>query len=243
MRNTVLFLTLMGFPCMIAAQAVNPTPAPVVHSLEACIYDLETLQLIPNAELRMVGVGHGLQFFQQLDTSCIRATLPDSRYISVRASASNYMTINDQIVLDTISDSTYFLKEYYLTPAKVRIGCGPPIVLFAESSAQFTTEADSVLNEVYLMMIDNPTMVIEVRGHSDTQEAPKLAETRSHSVRDYLVAKGVKRNRIQPVAKGASEPLITSNEIRKMANEEERERAHSMNRRVEFKAIGFDAEP
>jgi len=239
LRTVVFVLTLSGLSCRTAAQSLSPTP--VIHRLEACIYDRLTQQLIPNAEMAMVGVGHGLEVYHQLDTGCVHSALPDARHISIRVSAPSHMVIHDQIDLDTNSVSTVFVKEYYLDPAKVIVD-GPPIVRFPVNSASFTNATDSMLHEVYLMMIDNPTMVIEVRGHADAFEDSTISETRSHVVRDYLVAHGIRRQRVKSVAMGASEQLITSMELNRMSGEEEREMARSLNRRVEFKVIGFDAE-
>jgi OmpA-OmpF porin, OOP family len=87
------------------------------------------------------------------------------------------------------------------------------------------------LDEVVLMLKNNPRMVIQLEGHTDTRGNAsanlKLSEDRVKSVKAYLVSKGGSKGRIKTKAFGGSMPI----------SKEETEAAHALNRRVELRVL------
>ena len=81
------------------------------------------------------------------------------------------------------------------------------------------------------MLHSNPNMVIQLEGHTDTRGDAKLnlklSEQRVDAVRDYLIRRGVKKERVKLKAFGGSQPL----------SKENTEEAHKLNRRVEVRII------
>jgi len=104
-------------------------------------------------------------------------------------------------------------------------------LIFHLQSSVISSESYAELNNVAQMMHDNPKMVIQLEGHTDTRGDKnlnlKLSEDRVESVRNYLVKKGVSKSRIKLKAFGGSQPLSTENT----------EEAHKINRRVEVRII------
>jgi outer membrane protein OmpA-like peptidoglycan-associated protein len=72
---------------------------------------------------------------------------------------------------------------------------------------------------------------IQVIGHTDSKADDAfnqgLSERRAAAVVEYLVGKGVERERLEPVGKGESEPIADNDS----------EKGRAKNRRVEFKII------
>jgi outer membrane protein OmpA-like peptidoglycan-associated protein len=81
------------------------------------------------------------------------------------------------------------------------------------------------------MMTDNPSMTIQLEGHTDYQgsakENMKLSQARVDAVKGYLTSRGVTRNRIKTKAFGGTEPLSRENTPE----------AHRLNRRVEMRIL------
>lgn len=104
-------------------------------------------------------------------------------------------------------------------------------LIFQQRSAIISPESYPELNTVADMLHSNPNMVIQLEGHTDTRGDAKLnlklSEQRVTSVRDYIVRRGVDKNRVKIKAFGGSQPLSREN------NEE----AHKLNRRVEVRII------
>ena len=91
-------------------------------------------------------------------------------------------------------------------------------LLFNSGSATLKSSAKSTLSEVASALTSNfPNKTIVVMGYTDTDQIKKsnfksnwhLAFDRAWSVRDYLVSKGVNKNRIAIESWGPTRPLST----------------------------------
>jgi outer membrane protein OmpA-like peptidoglycan-associated protein len=82
---------------------------------------------------------------------------------------------------------------------------------FDFDKAQIKPEFEPVLDVAVQELTDNPTVNVEVAGHTDavgTDEYNQgLSERRSNSVVDYLVSKGIDRSRLSPVGYGEAQPV------------------------------------
>lgn len=104
-------------------------------------------------------------------------------------------------------------------------------LIFQLRSAVISPESYPELNSVAQMLHDNPNMVIQLEGHTDTRgdkkENLKLSTERVDAVRDYLISRGVSKSRVKLKAYGGTMPLSTENT----------EEAHKLNRRVEVRIL------
>ena len=101
-------------------------------------------------------------------------------------------------------------------------------VFFHRASAEMLESSFPELDKLVYVMINNPDLEIEIRGHTDNvgfeEELLLLSEERAEAIRNYLVRKGVDASRMQFKGYGSSVPIASNNhpETRKL------------NRRVEF---------
>ncbi len=120
-------------------------------------------------------------------------------------------------------------------------------------------EAEPDLQVVFELMTEYPDMVVELGSHTDNRGNDAynkdLSQRRAESARRWLMRKGVARERIQAVGYGESVPqtvnaksaaqfsffkegdVLTPEYIDKLAAEEQKEAAHALNRRTEFKIV------
>ena len=87
------------------------------------------------------------------------------------------------------------------------------------------------LDKVIRFLTDNPTVKVEISGHTDNTGAAahnlQLSNSRAHAVADYLIKKGLDSKRFKQIGYGSQKPL--------QPNDSE---AHKQeNRRIEFKII------
>jgi OOP family OmpA-OmpF porin len=124
-------------------------------------------------------------------------------------------------------------KEIRLTPINVGETVKLDNVHFKQGAAELLPESYPVLDKLIKMMNDNPSMEIELSGHTDNVGDPKLnvklSEERVALIKKYLVSKGIHENRIQGKGYGGSQPIASN------AKEETRK----LNRRVDFKVTKF----
>ena len=104
-------------------------------------------------------------------------------------------------------------------------------LIFQVGKSKISEESYQELEIVHNMMSENGKMVIQLEGHTDYQgnekENLKLSQQRVDAVKQYLVSKGVNKNRIKTKAFGGTMPL----------SREESPEAHRMNRRVEMRIL------
>jgi outer membrane protein OmpA-like peptidoglycan-associated protein len=101
-------------------------------------------------------------------------------------------------------------------------------VFFNRSKYDLLSESFDELDTLAKHLKENPTMIIEIRGHTDSHgdsdDNLKLSENRAKAVKEYLISKKIEPNRIRCKGYGELKPIAS--------NASEETRKH--NRRVEF---------
>jgi len=89
-----------------------------------------------------------------------------------------------------------------------------PNLIFSANSAKLPDGCTTVLNELYNFLMENPTVRIELGGHSnnrcDTPYCNSLSEKRAKAVADQLIAKGIAPERVAFKGYGKSNPIATN---------------------------------
>lgn len=106
------------------------------------------------------------------------------------------------------------------------------------NSAVIRPDAALVLDELYKIMFEFPQMKIELSSHTDSRGDAKynqiLSQKRAQSAVDYLVSKGIDRDRMVAVGYGETKLLNKCSDGVECSPEE-----HQVNRRTEFKVLEF----
>ena len=101
-------------------------------------------------------------------------------------------------------------------------------VYFGSNQSSLTPEAKAELDRAAKIMQDNPGVVVELQGNTDSTGSPAynqaLAEKRAKAVSDYLKSKGINPNRLKTLSLGKSKPTASN----------ATEAGRSQNRRVDL---------
>lgn len=104
-------------------------------------------------------------------------------------------------------------------------------LIFEVGKSKIDPESYPELDLLVNMMLENPKMIIQLEGHTDYLGDPRanmrLSQQRVESVRDYVIGKGISKNRIRTKAFGGTQPLSRDNTPE----------AHRLNRRVEVRIL------
>jgi len=99
---------------------------------------------------------------------------------------------------------------------------------FELNRATILPDSFGLLDEVAMVIVDNPQIVVRIEGHTDNvgddNSNLRLSQNRAQAVLNYLVSRGVDRDRLIAVGFGESQPIDTNRTDAGRAN----------NRRVEF---------
>jgi peptidoglycan-associated lipoprotein len=120
------------------------------------------------------------------------------------------------------------------------------------------------LDKLVETLTDNPNVTIELMSHTDSRDTEEynqdLSQKRAQSVVQYLIEKGIEPARLSPKGYGESTPKVVDDTIaaqnpflksgtslseqyiNSLASEEQKEIAHQINRRTEFRVLRTDYE-
>jgi outer membrane protein OmpA-like peptidoglycan-associated protein len=111
-------------------------------------------------------------------------------------------------------------------------------ILFGYNDSCFLSESYSSLDSIVVFLEKNENLCIEVGVHTDSRFSDVystcLSCIRSKVIKSYLVSKGINANRITSKGYNAEQLIISDLEIKKLKTEAEKEKAHRLNRRLEF---------
>ena len=102
-------------------------------------------------------------------------------------------------------------------------------------------ESQNELDRLTKLLTDNLSIRIEISGHTDTRGSDtynkELSHNRAKAVVDYLIEKGIKKDRLEYMGYGEEKTIVSDAEIAKLRSSTAKEDAHQENRRTEFKIL------
>ena len=163
----------------------------------------------------------------------------------ITVSAPEYLNAKGNETTVGEEESKVFYHQYQLQPVDKPIKL--PEVLFDLAKWDLLPQSKDSLNFLYDILIDNPTITIELSAHTDSRDSDKknqvLSQKRAQSCVNYMIEKGIDAGRMNAKGYGESKPKITDAQIAKMNSKVEKEDAHQKNRRVEFSVLSDDYVP
>ncbi len=130
------------------------------------------------------------------------------------------------------SDETTFIPEEEIEVGKItRIDQ----LNFKADSFALNMDSYEVLDKIYEFLKKNKTITIEIGGHTNSippdDYCNELSENRAKAVADYLVEKGIPRERISYKGYGKTKPIATNKTTQ----------GRRENQRVEIKIVSIDS--
>lgn len=168
-------------------------------------------------------------------------SLPSGKNYGIAVKANGYLFHSENF--DIPADASYQEYEKIIYMKKVKVGESIVLrnIFFDLDKYSLKPESKTELDRLLQLLEDNPTLVIEISGHTDTQGSAeynqKLSEDRAKAVVDFLVAFGISRDRFTYKGYGESQPQVSDAEILKMKSKTQKDEAHAQNRRTEFKIL------
>lgn len=106
-------------------------------------------------------------------------------------------------------------------------------IFFETASAKLLPASTAELDRLKTMLQDNPTLSIQINGHTDNEGSNSynltLSNNRAQAVYDYLIKQGIATNRLKFKGFGETAPIATN----------ETPEGRQENRRTEFEILSF----
>lgn len=161
-----------------------------------------------------------------------KVVLPLEKNYALLAEAKGFISVEENIDLTLVKEYKEITKDLYLVPIEKDATVRLNNIFFERTKYLLLPESYPELNRIIKLLTDNPTLVIQLEGHTEVfgkkSDQYELAENRVKNVKRYLVEKGgIDAKRIKLKSFGGSRPL----------SREVTEEARAMNRRVEIRIL------
>lgn len=175
------------------------------------------------------------------------------------AGAKGYLNARQEFTADDAEEDAEYNVDFILA------SINKPVVIdnifYDFDKATLRPESRTALDEMVLVMNENPNITIELAAHTDRKGSEEyninLSKRRAQSVIDYLVEAGISPDRLQSQGYGKSRPktitkklarefpqfaegIILTPEYIETLTPENQEIADQINRRTEFQVLSID---
>jgi outer membrane protein OmpA-like peptidoglycan-associated protein len=181
-------------------------------------------------DLLETGINRGVAHSNAV-TGEYQIVLPSGNAYAYRATVPGYFSINKNVTIEANSLYTEMKVDLLLVPIETGQKIELNNVFFNQSVATLLESSFAELDRIVEILKENPSVQIQLDGHTDNQGNPALnvalSQSRVETVKTYFVAHGIDAKRIGTKSFGGSKP-IAPNDM-----EENRKK----NRRVEILVI------
>jgi outer membrane protein OmpA-like peptidoglycan-associated protein len=160
-------------------------------------------QVIPPVKVTIVDNENGTvlgTYHSDSKTGCFVFPLPSGKNNSIVLESEGYLPFSDNF--NTKNRLDFFEKQEAIEMRKIEKNAKVPLknIFFESDKASLTPESKVELNRIYAFLTDNPALQVKINNYIITRENTKhnkrLSEERAIAIENYLVEKGLDRNRI-----------------------------------------------
>lgn len=157
-----------------------------------------------------------------------KIVLPFGKNYGFMATADNYYSVTQNLNLSNLEAYQEMEVNLYLAPIQKDEAIRLNNIFFEFGKSVLKEESFPELNRLVKLLTDNPTITIEINGHTDDVGADadnlKLSQERAAAVVAYLNSKKIVANRLTSNGFGETKPIADN----------KTEEGRQLNRRVEF---------
>jgi len=240
---------------------------PVAFTLSGTVKDDRTLQFVPGARVDIVGsdgismtartADNGVYMFGKTQI------MPNTTY-EITVSKDNYFNSSGRVTTVGYEKSKDLIRDFMLEPIPEEPVVLPEI-LYDLAKWDLKPQYQDSLQGLITTLDENPTLIVELASHTDARDTYErndiLSQKRAQSVVDYLIERGIDPDRLIAKGYGERQPRVLTKDITRdgflfpagsvlteayidsLSSTPQKEAAHQLNRRTEFKVISKDFVP
>lgn len=214
---------------------------------------------VPNAVIRIVGDDGSNQKEVARDDGSFKFNLQRGVKYVMMAGAKGYLNVKQEFESDDAEEDADYGIDFIL--AAIHKPQVVENIFYDFDKATLRPESKEALDEMAVMLRDNPNVTVEMGSHTDrvgtAEYNDALSDRRAKSVVDYLVGAGIAPERLTWKGYGKSVPKTVTPRINRefpqfevgtvltpefidTLGEDDREAADQINRRTEFQVTSID---
>ena len=214
---------------------------------------------IPDAIVRMVGKDGSIEKIIARKDGSYKATIKHAMDYVMMASAPGFLNNMKRLSTGNEERDMLYYADFFLASLTKPVMIDN--IFYDFDKATLRPESEEALDEVIIMLNDNPNVAIELSSHTDSKGSDeyndKLSQRRAESVVNYLTERGIEAERLSPMGYGETTSktinakiaeeleflkegdVLTEEFILKLTPEQQ-VIADQLNRRTEFKVTRTD---
>ena len=196
------------------------------------VFDRQTHKGLPSSViLTDLGTQEIISNLQTDETGNYLITLPKGKDYAFNVKRKGYLFFSDNFSLSHEQGDTAFNIDIPLQPIETNAAIVLKNIFFDPNKYELKPQSEVELDQVVQLLKDNPTLHIQIGGHTDNSgkvtDNKVLSENRARAVTTYLVTKGIAQTRLSFKGFGDTMPVADN------ATPE----GKAQNRRTELKVI------
>ncbi len=197
------------------------------------VFDKKTGKGLPSAvELIDLPTKEPVSKIQTDESGKYLVTLPVGKDYAFNVNRKGYLFYSDNFLLSQHSPDSTYEKNIALQPIEVNASVILKNIFFDVNKYDLKPESQVELDKLVQLLTDNPTLKVEISGHTDNTGTAAdnlvLSNNRAKSVVNYLISKGIASNRLTYKGYGESQPIADN----------KTDEGRAQNRRTEMKVTG-----
>ncbi|MCO6501115.1 MAG: PD40 domain-containing protein [Vicingus serpentipes] len=204
-----------------------------VNYLAGKVYDAQTKKSL-GAKFQLIDLSTGkivVESYADESSGKYLVSLPINKEYALNVSHDGYLFHSENFTLTSGTAQDPFIKDVKMNPIKEGETVILKNVFFETNKFDLKPKSKIELDKLVDFLKKNPTVAIELGGHTDNVGNSKLnqvlSDNRAKAVYDYLVEKSIAKDRLSTKGYGDTQPIAS--------NDTEDGRAE--NRRTEFKVL------
>ncbi len=185
-----------------------------------------TIRLYDNKEDKLLA-----EFNSHPETGEYLISLPGGKNYGISVDADDYLFHSENINIVESTVDREIINNIRLKRVQVGVSIVLNNIFFDTGKSTLRPESYAELGVLYQMLVENPSLKIKISGHTDDRGGwdlnKRLSEDRARAVVEFLIGRGIDRDRLQYEGYAYSKP-IASNETAE---------GRQKNRRTEFEII------
>lgn len=208
----------------------------LIFMLEGTVFNKETNLPLANAVVSLNKLNGSPLKVQTDESGSFKFNLDEDSDFDLLADKTNFRSAADNLTTKGLTDSKIIKRDLYLNPIVINKAIKLENIYYDFDKSNIRPDAAKELDKLVAILKENPTIWIELGSHTDSRGNDQynqwLSQSRANSAVQYIIDRGIAKNRI--TAKGYGESIPVNGCVNGVKCSEA---DYQLNRRTEFKIV------